>query len=77
MLICHKLYLQANQVFTSVSFATKDAVAIVITISLKISNIRWREELTDLSDLYTQLFVGTIKSSVSNWCYDFEKVLTT
>ena len=42
MLICHKLYLQANQVFTSVSFATKDAVAIVIIISLKISNIRWR-----------------------------------
>ena len=77
MLICHKLYLQANQVFTSVSFATKDAVAIVIIISLKISNIKWREELTDLSDLYTQLFVGTIKSSVSNWYYDFEKVLTT
>ena len=66
MLICHKLYLQANQVFTSVSFAAKDAVAIFIIISLKISNIRWREELTDLSDLYTELFVGAIKSSVSN-----------
>ncbi|CAH3161296.1 unnamed protein product, partial [Pocillopora meandrina] len=41
-----------------------DAVAIVIMISLKISNIKWIEELTDLSDSYTQLFVGTIKSSV-------------
>ena len=60
MLICHKLYLQANQVFTSVSFATKDAVAIVIIISLKICNMRWREELTDLSDLYTQLFVSVL-----------------
>ena len=46
-------------------------------ISLKISNIKWIEELTDLSDSYTQLFVGTIKSSVSHWCYNFKKVLST
>ena len=59
-------------------FATIDAVAIVIMISLKISNKKWREELTDLSDLDTQLFVGIIIRSVSHLCYHiFEKVLTT
>ena len=42
-------------------------------ISLKINNKKWREELTDLSDLDTQLFVGTITRSVSHWCYNFEK----
>ena len=52
-------------------------MAIVIMISLKISNIKWIEELTDLSDSYTQLFVGTIKKSVSHWCYNFKKVLST
>ena len=35
MLINHKLYLQATQVFTSVSFATKDAVAIVIIMGVR------------------------------------------
>ena len=40
-------------------------------ISLKINNKKWREELTDLSDLDTQLFVETIKRSVSHWCYNF------
>ena len=40
-------------------------------ISLKINNKKWREELTDLSDLDTQLFVGTITHSVSHWCYNF------
>ena len=47
-------------------------------ISLKISNKKWREELTDLSDLDTQMFVGIIIRSVSHLCYHiFEKVLTT
>ena len=47
-------------------------------ISLKISNKKWREELTDLSDLDTQLFVGIIIRSVSHLCYHiFEKVLIT
>nr|XP_058945534.1 hemicentin-1-like isoform X2 [Pocillopora verrucosa] len=41
-----------------------DTVTIVIMISLKISNKKWREELTDLSDLDTQLFVGIIIRSV-------------
>ena len=47
-------------------------------ISLKIINKKWREELTDLSDLDTQLFVGIIIRSVSHLCYHiFEKVLIT
>ncbi|XP_066025219.1 fibroblast growth factor receptor 4-like isoform X2 [Pocillopora verrucosa] len=41
-----------------------DTVATVIMISLKINNKKWREELTDLSDLDTQLFVETITRSV-------------
>ena len=57
-------------------FATIDAVAIVIMISLKINNKKWTEELTDFSDLDTQLFVEIIIRSVSHWCcYIFEKVL--
>ena len=75
MLICYKLHLQANQVS---NFAIIDAVATVIMISLKINNKKWREELTDLSDLDTQLFVGIIIRSVSHWCcYNFEKVTTS
>ena len=68
MLICYKLHLQANQVS---NFVIIDAVVTVIMISLKINNKKWREELTDLSDLDTQLFVETIKRSVSHWCYNF------
>ena len=68
MLICYKLHLQANQVS---NFVIIDAVVTVIMISLKINNKKWREELTDLSDLDTQLFVGTITRSVSHWCYNF------
>nr|XP_058946995.1 fibroblast growth factor receptor-like [Pocillopora verrucosa] len=41
-----------------------DAVAIVIMISLKINNKKWTEELTDFSDLDTQLFVEIIIRSV-------------
>ena len=58
-------------------FSTIDTVATVIMISLKINNKKWREELTDFSDLDTQLFVGTITRPVSHWCYNFEKALTT
>ena len=47
-------------------FATIDAVAIVIMISLKINNKKWTEELTDFSDLDTQLFVEIIIRSVSH-----------
>ena len=75
MLMCYKLHLQANQVS---NFAIIDAVATVIMISLKINNKKWRAELTDLSDLDTQLFVGIIIRSVSYWCcYNFEKVTTS
>ena len=52
----------------SLNFSKIDTVATVIMISLKINNKKWREELTDLSDLDTQLFVGTITRSVSHWC---------
>ena len=55
----------------SLHFSTIDTVATVIKISLKINNKKWREELTDLSDLDTQLFVETITRSVSHWCYNF------
>ena len=42
-------------------------------ISLKINNKTWREELTDLSDLHTQGFVGVIVDSVSPLsCSNFE-----
>ena len=71
MLICCEVHPQANQVFISLHFSTIDTVATVIMISLKINNKKWREELTDLSDLDTQLFVGTITRSVSHWCYNF------
>ena len=47
-------------------------------ISLKIISKKWREELTDLSDLDKKLFVGIIIRSGSHWCcYNLEKVLTT
>ena len=52
----------------SLNFSKIDTVAAVVMISLKINNKKWREELTDLSDLDTQLFVGTITRSVSHWC---------
>ncbi|XP_022809630.1 fibroblast growth factor receptor 3-like [Stylophora pistillata] len=41
-----------------------DTMAVVLMISLKIDNKKWREELTDLSDLDTQGFVGVIVDSV-------------
>ena len=64
------------KVVLSFHFATIDAVAIVIMINLKINNKKWTEELTDFSDLDTQLFVEIIIRSVSHWfCYIFEKVL--
>ena len=57
------------------SFASIDTMAVVIMISLKINNKKWREELTDLSDLDTQGFVGVIVDSVSLLsCSNFEKV---
>ena len=66
------------KVVLSFHFATIDAVAIVILISLKVNNKKWTEELTDFSDLDTQLFVEIIIRSVSHWwSYIFEKVLIT
>ena len=60
------------------NFAAIDAVAIVTRISLKINNKKWTEELTDFSDLDTQLFVEIIIRSVSHrCCYIFEKVFIT
>ena len=64
----------ANQVC---NFAMIDAVETFIMIRLRINNKKWRGELTDSSDLDTQLFVGIIIRSVSHWCcYNFEKVTT-
>ena len=78
MLICYKLHLQVNQVCTSVSFCYMYNRRNCYHDQPKINNKKWREELTALSDLDTQLFVGIIIRSRCHWCcYNLEKVLTT